>query len=161
MPKFEFSLDAVLQQREWRERECQRQLAVLLGRMSELEGQLRSLDDAVAASNGDLRDGHLTGRIDLAFLAAHRRFVLASQRRAREVMQRMALLTRQIDEARGLLVEASRARKVVEKLRERRLAEWKAKLLASEQQESDDISSKMTTQVWQEEQRMQALLQGG
>jgi len=71
-------------------------------------------------------------------------------------MQRMALVARQVGEARGLLIEASRARKVVDKLRERKLAEWKTRLIRSEQQETDDISSKMTTQLWQDEQRLES-----
>lgn len=156
MPKFEFNLEAVLQQRTWVEREHQRQLGVVLARLAELEGELQRLDTTVKGSTAELREGRLTGPIDLAFLAAHRRFVLATERRAREIMQRMSLVTRQIEEARRLLVEASRARKVVEKLRERKLAEWKTGLIESEQEEMDDISSKLTTQVWQEEQRLES-----
>lgn len=156
MPRFEFNLEAVLKQRNWLERDRQRALGALLARMGQLESELQSLDESVKTSAEDLRAGHLTGPIDLAFLAAHRRFMLATGRKAREVMQRMALVARQVAEARGLLIEASRARKVVDKLRERKLAEWKTRLIRSEQQETDDISSKMTTQLWQDEQRLES-----
>lgn len=141
MKRFEFSLEAVLQQRKWAEEQRQRELGVHLAEMARLEGELRRLDGSVREASEELRSGHLTGRIDLSFLAAHRRFLLATQRNAGVVLEEMGQVRVRIERARALLVEASKARKVVEKLRERRLAEWKQGVMKAEQEETDDVNS--------------------
>ena len=141
MKRFSFPLEAVLHQREWVEEQRQRELGVLLAEQARLEEELRRLDASVQEATEHLRSGHLTGPIDLSFLAAHRRFLLATQRSARAVLEQMGQLHVRIQRARGLLVEASKARKVVEKLRERRFQAWKAGVLKAEQEQTDDASS--------------------
>lgn len=153
MPKFRFNLQAVLTQRTHIERERQRVLGELLGKMAGLEGELQELDQTVKSATQELRDSRLTGVVDLAFLAAHRRFVLATERKARTVVQKMGLLQRQVDEARGLLVEAARARKVVDKLRERRFDDWRNDLLRKEQEQLDEVGGTLTILEWQQEAR--------
>jgi flagellar protein FliJ len=145
MARFKFSLQAVLEQRGHIEKERQRALSVLLAELAGYEGEIKAMDDAVKASAEEMRaGGHLRGRIDLAYLAGHRRFVLATERKAGAVIEKMALVHRRIEEARGLLVEASKARKVVEKLRDRRLAQWRAELIRKEQMETDEVGSTLT-----------------
>jgi flagellar protein FliJ len=151
MAKFKFSLEALLRQREWAEKERQRVVSEVLGRMAALEGELQALDLAVKASAEDLRGGRLVGTVDLAFLAAHRRFVQASERKAGEVIQKMREVTKELEVARHSLMEAAKARKVVEKLRERKLAEWKDAQAKAEQQEMDDVGMKLTISGWREE----------
>lgn len=159
MPKFEFNLQAVLTVREHAEKERQRALGVLLAQMKSLEDELTALDQANKSSAEDLRDSRLIGPIDLAFLAGHRRYVLANERKARTVLQKMALLQREIEQARALLVEAARDRKVVEKLRERKLDAWRQNLARMEQQEIDEVGSKLTVLEWQQEARTPADVQ--
>lgn len=153
MPKFQFNLQAVLTQRLHAEKEKQRALGVLLEQMARHEAELLQLDRLVKDASADLRTNRLTGSVDLAFIAAHRRFVLATERKARTVIQKMSLLQRHVDEARALLVEAARARRVVEKLRERKFEEWKANLLKQDQAEIDEVGSKLTVLEWQQELR--------
>jgi flagellar FliJ protein len=153
MPKFDFNLEAVLTVRKNAERERQRALGVLLSQMAELERELRRMDEEVKVAGQELREGKLTGPVDVAFLAGHRRFVLAMERNARAVIQKMGILNRQIEEARGLLVEAARARKVVEKLRERKFEAWRADLLKKEQAEIDEVGGTLTILEWQKQAR--------
>jgi flagellar FliJ protein len=151
MARFEFSLEAVLTQRRFIERERQRALAELLGRMHEMERQLQAMDQEVKSATADLRHHHLTGNVNVAFIAGHRRFVLAVERRAGAIIQKMALLQREIDRARQLLILAARDLKVVEKLRQRRLDEWRAAVAAAEQREIDDVGARLTVMQWSTE----------
>lgn len=153
MPKFDFNLQAVLSQRTYVERERQRALATLLTQMTGYETELLLLDREAKEAGLDLRENRLTGPVDLAFLAAHRRYMAATERKARVIIQKMGLLQRQIDEARALLAEAAKARKVVEKLRERKFEQWKANLLAQEQSEIDEVGSKLIIMEWQQQTR--------
>jgi flagellar FliJ protein len=143
MPKFHFQLEGVLKQREGLERERQRLLAVALGKMQKLEEQLRELDRSVQAAHADARQHHLVGKLDMSFLAAHRRFIASSQRQAMSLAQKMAAIKAEIDQARALLAEAAKQRKVIEKLRERQYDRWKADLIKKETAEMDEIGMQL------------------
>src|SRR5687768_14530971 len=119
MAKFVFQLAAVLRHRELAEEQRQRELAIQQAAMTRLEGELRRLNESMHATANDLRDNHLTGRLDMNFLAAHRRYTIAVQRQAMELVQKMAVQQRLVDEARRALAEAAKQRKIMEKLRER------------------------------------------
>ena len=143
MAKFHFQLEGVLKQREGLERERQRTLAVAQARMQKLEEQLRDLDRSVQAAHADAREHHLLGKLDMAFLAAHRRFIASSQRQAMNLAQGMAAVKTEIDQARAALAEAAKQRKVIEKLRQRQYDRWKADLLRKETAEMDEIGTQL------------------
>src|ERR1051325_2261466 len=103
MAKFEFQLEGVLKHRKNIEHERQRALAVGQAQRNDLQRQLRLLDDDVKQAGLELRQKHLVGVIDLNYLAAHRRFAGAMQRKGMALVQKMAILQRQLDEARGQL----------------------------------------------------------
>ena len=124
MSKFVFKLAAVLRHRELTEEQRQRELAVQQAEMTRLEVELRRLNESVQSTTNDLRDNHLTGRLDMNFLAAHRRYTLAVQRQAMALVQKMAVQQRLVDDARRALAEAAKQRKILEKLKERRHERW-------------------------------------
>lgn len=148
MPTFRFNLQAVLEQRERIEDERQRALGELLAKMAEHEREIQALDQTVKSAAQDLRDNRLVGKVDVAFIAGHRRFVLSVERKASAIIQKMALLQREIDQARQLLIAAARDVKVIEKLRERKLAAWKAKLATAEQNEIDEVGARVAVMQW-------------
>src|SRR5687768_6543055 len=106
MAKFDFKLEGVLRHRKNVERERQRELAVVQAQLQQLESQLRELDREVQAASGDLREHRLVGRLDLNYIAAHRRFVGAMQKKGMGLVQRMAIVQKQVEEARKLLAQA-------------------------------------------------------
>src|SRR3954469_24885859 len=143
MATFTFQLDPVLQQRKLIEDQRQRELAAVQAEYAELERQLRGMDQEVRSSEADLRSNRLTGRLDLAFLAAHRRFTLAMQRRAVALAQQMAAVRKRVDDARAALAEAAKQRKILEKLRERRQAQWSEETTRKELAALDEISARI------------------
>lgn len=122
MARFRFSLQAVLQQREWIEIERQRAVAALEDQRLRLENQIRQCHRAIVAerieqggflSQGDLRSARLQAAAAQGLDAAARRAVLE-----------LAGVHQRLETARAQLVEAMKERKAVELLRQRRLDEW-------------------------------------
>ena len=143
MAKFDFKLEGVLRHRLHVEEEKRRDLARLQQQMRQAQDALRELNQVVQTNVADVRQNHLTGRLDLSFLAAHRRYMLATQRRGTEMVHNMALLQREVDQATRALTEAAKQRKIIEKLREKQKERWAADLARKESAELDEISMRL------------------
>ena len=144
MAQFTFSLEGVLRHRRNIEHEKQRDLAMVQVKMTALETQLRLLDAEVHSSNEGVRRNHLTGLLDMSFLAAHRRYLAATQKRAMEIAQQMSVVQRQLEAARMVLAEAARDRKILEKLREKQEAVWRQDVNRKESAEQDEAATQMS-----------------
>ena len=150
MARFTFKLQAVLHHRELIEREKQRELAKVQGQMVLLQEELRSLNQQMQETTQELVRDHLIGKLDLSYLAAHRRYVAATQRRAMELVQKMALVQRQVDEARAALAEAAKQCKIMEKLREKQMERWQQDQFRHEMAELDEIGTQLAFRQGQE-----------
>jgi flagellar FliJ protein len=144
MARFRFNLEAVLKHRSFQEREKQRALATIQGQIAVLKQELQALNDTVQASTEDLRKNHLVGRIDMGFIAAHRRFVIGISARAGEIMQRIARMQVQEEAARAELAEAAKQRKIIEKLRERQYERWQRETAARELAALDEVGMQLS-----------------
>ena len=139
MARFTFKLAGVLRQREQVEDLRHRELAAAQAQVARLDGELRALDGTVRGATQDMRDNRLVGRLDMAYIAAHRRFTVAMQRRAVELAQRIAAAQQAVDKARAALVEATKQRKVLEKLRHRQHERWRAEVAMRETAALDEV----------------------
>jgi len=144
MPKFVFNLEGVLRQRKHVEQEKQRELAVRLKALTDAQADLSRMRDSVQQANDDLKQNHLTGPLDMNFLAAHRRFLTSMQRQAAAIAQRIAAAQQQVDVARNALAQAAMQRKVIEKLRERHHQRWLDALNRKELAEQDEIGMQLS-----------------
>ena len=131
-------------QRKHIEHEKQRAVAVVQQQMTMLTDELRRMNVEATGATEDLRANRLVGTIDLNFLAAHRRYMLATQRKATALMQKMAVVQKQLDEARLALGEAAKQRKIIEKLREKYELRWKDEKSRSELAEADDTNMRLS-----------------
>jgi flagellar FliJ protein len=141
MPKFVFPLEALLRQRLHAERERQRELATRQAEMVRLQQELKGLNDELQGSARDMKANHLTGPLDVAFLAAHRRYSLAMQQKGMGLVQDMARQQKKVDDAQRLLAEAAKERKVIEKLREKQFERWKQETVRKEQADADEAGA--------------------
>src|SRR5436305_25110 len=141
MAKFVFTLESVLRHRTHAERERMRELALAQAEMTRLQQELKALNDSMQASATDMKANHLTGPIDVAFLAAHRRYTVAMQRKGLSLVQEMARQQRKVDDAQRLLAEAAKERKVIEKLREKQFERWKEEVTRKEQADADEVGA--------------------
>jgi flagellar FliJ protein len=144
MPKFVFQLEGLLKHRKRMEQDRQRIMAERAAQMSRLQSELRELNQTVQRAGAEMRSGHLTGELDMDYLSAHRRFMLATQRKALALVQKMALVQRQVDEAQRDLAEAAKQRKIVEKLRQRHRDRWMQALARRELSELDEIGMQLS-----------------
>jgi flagellar FliJ protein len=144
MATFHFKLSPVLKHRQLIEHEKQRTYALALARLKELQDDLSSLNQSIQTSNTDVRDNHLVGRLNMAYLAAHRRYMLGLQRKGMDLVETMNAQQLKVDEARAALAEASRQKKILEKLRERQHAQWTADLARAEAGAADELATQMS-----------------
>lgn len=143
MARFKFRLEVVLRQRQRAEDECKRALGEKLAALVDLQNALKRLDEQARTASEDLRNNHLTGAIDLTYLAAHRRYMNAMQQRGIEVAQRIVGANAEVEAARAKLAEAAKARKVIEKLRERQLERWQSDQARKETAATDEIGAQI------------------
>ena len=142
MAKFTFKLDGVLAHRRRTEQQAQRVVAEKAAVVAEIEAKLRGLQGDVTAAADALRDGRLTGPLDLNYLTAHRRYAADAAQRGAGLVKQIAAAQKHVDDARRLLAEAAKQRKVLETLREQHHARWKAEQARRELAEADDAASR-------------------
>ena len=143
MAQFKFPLDPLLRQRERVEQERQRELAVVNADLVAAQAALAEAEQKVATALADLRENRLIGRIDLAFLTAHRRFMLGMQRQGAERAQRVAAATVKVDVARRNLAEAAKGRRAIETLRDQQHERWRADQAGRETAATDEVAMQM------------------
>ena len=100
MAQFHFQLQGVLEHRERVEKDRQRDLAVAQAEMVRLDGELQSINRDVQQSTANVHNHHLVGRLDMTYLAAHRRYMLGMQRKVLAVAQKIAAHQQVVDAAR-------------------------------------------------------------
>ena len=144
MSKFVFNLEGVLRQRKTVEQMRQRELAEVLSIYTQAEAELRTLDANVLQICEDVRLNRLTGRLDLTFLAGHRRYIAAMQRKALAIATRMAEIKVKVDQARLALGLAARERKVMEKLREKQFEAWREEQSRKESADLDEARMQLS-----------------
>ena len=145
MAKFIFKLEAVLRQRDLVEQQCQREMAVAQGELVLVQAELKRLDDVVKTAVNDLRQNQLVGVLNLSFLAAHRRFMMAMQKQGLLQLQRVDTAKEKVAGVRVKLAEAAKQKKIIEKLRERQHAAWLAEGARREMADLDEIAMQMST----------------
>jgi flagellar export protein FliJ len=124
MARFVFQFESILAHRQRLRDQRQRELFTEEAALSILEVQLRAMDQSVQATLADLRQNRLVGKLDLAFLAAHRRYSNAVTRQAVELTQKIAAQQTRVTAARKNLVAASTDFKAMEKLKEKQHERW-------------------------------------
>ncbi|OHD63996.1 MAG: flagellar export protein FliJ [Spirochaetes bacterium RBG_13_51_14] len=143
MKKFKFRLQTLLNIREAREREIQHELAAILrvqNREREKQEELRRRIEEQKTLFGDkLRRGAYSSSEAILF----ERFVDVSLRAIDTAEERIKSMEPQIQEVRKRLIEASRARKVVEKLKERKLAQHNYEVNKEINKEIDEMNQKL------------------
>ncbi len=159
MAKFNFKLGTVLRQRELLEQERQRDFAAAQGRLVAEQAELKRLDETVQLALADLRTNQLVGTLNLSFLAAHRRFMLAMQRQGIAQLAKVEAARKVMETARVALMEAAKQTKIIEKLRDRQLAAWNEAAARKETADLDEVATQMST-VSMREQWAAGLVEG-
>jgi len=124
MAKFIFTLDPLLRARLAVEQQHQRAVAVIEQERRGLEERIREQQRQIAEGKQTVRGG-LIGDIDAQGLRQHAAASLHMMRKAQRLVLELHGIHRRLEAARAGLIEAAKARRAVELLRERRWEEWK------------------------------------
>jgi flagellar FliJ protein len=143
MKKFKFRLQTLLNIREAREREIQYELAKIVSlqnleraRQEELR---RRIEEQKVLFGDKLRKGAYSSNEAILF----ERFVDVSLRAIDTAESKIKSMEPQIREIRERLIEASRERKVVEKLKDRKKAQYDYELNREINKENDEMNQKI------------------
>ncbi|HEY4328964.1 MAG TPA: flagellar export protein FliJ [Phycisphaerae bacterium] len=143
MAKFKFRLEALLVHRQQVEKEKQRRVAQI---QQEIQALVRNIQEAqarISAENRTLGSKELTGTLDMTYIAAEKRFVGALQMKIALFMQKLAGFEQTMAAAREELLTAARARKVIEKLREKHWNRWRTDQERKEAAAMDEIGTQL------------------
>ncbi len=148
MRRFQFRLERFLELRRWKEREWELALARVQGECVRLEQRIEQITAEIGESRltGFAAAGPVTEAAGRALLdvEAMARRELYVQRLARERERARSALVerrREMEKVRVKYLEASRARKVLDKLRERREAEYYEAQIDEEFKTIDDMNT--------------------
>jgi flagellar export protein FliJ len=148
MARFEFSLEAALEQRRRVERERQLAVAKLEQARVEIEERVRAVQQRLTVERDELRallgpPGGGSGgaaRVSVASVRMQATAGLHGLAELRTLAIELAGVLKRVEGARAQLMAAAVARKAVEKLREQRLAAWKHEQDRKESAELDDLT---------------------
>jgi flagellar FliJ protein len=137
LKRFHFELEKLLAIRAHKEREAEIELGRAVGALTLLEGRISALaaERLRAASS---RYAHGFGVPDMV---SSDRYIQRLDADKERLIKEAAQAELKVEEARRLYVEASRERKILDKLKERRERDYRRFVLGEETKTVDDISS--------------------
>jgi len=143
MKSFKFRLQRLLDIREARERDIKNELAAILTVQNrerlKQEKYRRSVEEQHAKFAGLIK----AGRYSYSAASAFERYIDFAYKVIRDQQERIEAMEPEINKVRDRLVEASRERKVVEKLKERRWNEFMYEYNREVAKENDDTNQKI------------------
>jgi flagellar FliJ protein len=135
LKRFRFSLEKVLELREYRERETRLELGRAVSDLQAVEDQIEETAAArCAASAARFSSGNILEIIN------YENYINRLDQQKEKFLRDAAAAELAVEEKREIYLEASRDRKIVDRLKEKREKEYRKKMLAEETKEMDDIS---------------------
>lgn len=143
MKKFKFKLQRLLDIREAREKEIQNELAALLNIQNIERIKQEEYKRRIALEHENFSIKLKAGKFNYTDALNFERFIQFAHRVIEVAQDRIDGMEPEIQEVRDRLIEASREKKVTERLKERRLMEFKYQYNREMQKENDDLNQKI------------------
>lgn len=141
MAGFTFKLEPVLKARLAEEQQKQIAVAEMERKRMQIEQSIRRRQQLLAASKSELKSA-LTGQVNTRDLAGTAASSMRLMGQAQKLVLELAAVHQHLGAARTELIEATRRRRAVELLRERRLGEWKREQNRIENAFLDEIAAR-------------------
>ncbi|MCZ6836365.1 MAG: flagellar FliJ family protein [Planctomycetota bacterium] len=139
MPRFVFTLDPLFRARQRVEETLQRQVAHIERERLELERKIRRQQEAISEGKRAMQD-QLVGTLCMGDLRDQAGSTLRVMRDTQKVVLELAGIHKRLDATRQGLLEASKERRAIELLRERREEQWRKKLEKAENEAMDELA---------------------
>jgi flagellar FliJ protein len=136
MRRFNFNLQRILDLREHREQEAKIELGKAISALTLIEQRIEAVTLERARAMMD-RYSH-----SMAEFRSYDNYIRRLEQTTEKLQKEAALAELEVNEKRDLFIEASRDRKVLDKVRERRRREYRKELFAEEIKELDDTGSR-------------------
>lgn len=135
MKRFEFPLETVLRLREGEEREWENKLASITGECARIRNQIGSFEDEKrrCALENSLRDVNT--------LLAVSNYQTLMKKRAEEARRMLALKEKERETVLKGFIEASKKRKILDKLKEKKMEEYHHLRNKHEEKMNDDMNN--------------------
>ncbi len=139
MRRFQFRLERFLELRRWKERQWEIALAKILGECLRLERRIEQIGEEIGASR---LVAYTEGvRIDVEAMARRDHYVLRLAKERERTREILTVKRMEMEKVRASYLEASKERKVLDKLKERRSDEYYEHQLDEEFKSIDDMST--------------------
>ena len=143
MKKFNFSLQKVLDLREFDEKQAKEELGRVISISNKLNAELQQLAvDRTSARNTSCSLGSINDFV------AMEQYVTRLDNRKEQVLVELAENELLIEQKRKLFAEAMQNRKVITKLKEKKQKEWKMQNLREEESITDDIANSRKSEIF-------------
>ncbi|MDR2094939.1 MAG: flagellar export protein FliJ [Treponema sp.] len=137
MKRFKFSLEKILELRKYRERETEIDLGRAVGVLTLIENDIAS----VAWETYRARENRYSTEYGIRELITYDLYITRLDMARERLQSEAAKAEQKVEEKRGIYLEASRDRKVIDKIREKRETEYRGAMLAEETKVLDDIAN--------------------
>jgi len=137
--RFQFRLERFLELRRWKEREWELALAKVQGECLLLENRIGQIGEEIGAVR---LSGFAEGpRIDVEWMARRDRFIQRLVLERERTREKLAERRTELAKVLASYLEASKERKVLDKLKERRAADYYDRQLDEEFRTMDDMNT--------------------
>jgi len=141
--RFEFRLEGLLEHRRQIEKDHQRKVAEIQQEAQIISRRIRDAQTRIVLENRTLTGQKLVGVLDMNYIAHEKRYVGNLHMQIAMAMQDLQAVEERINAARVELLAAAKARKVIEKLREKQLARWRLEQDRKESAEMDEMGTQI------------------
>jgi flagellar FliJ protein len=152
MKRFVFDLEKVLDLRKYREQEAKIALGRAVGELAAIENQLKELALLRSRAAGEYlppsgldvlaQDGPVQFTFSADYYRNYEYYIRRLDHKKEELLEAAARAQLKLEKERAAYLEASRERKVLDKLKEKRAAEYRRLLFAEETKALDDMGRK-------------------
>jgi flagellar FliJ protein len=137
MRPFKFNLEKVLDLRKFHEDEAKIELGRTIAVLTELENNILALgQERVRAAAAQFRQGN-----NAAIIQQYMLYIIRLDNTKEELLKEAAMAELKVEEAREAFIEASRERKVLDNLKEKREKEHRKEMLKEEAKSLDEITA--------------------
>jgi flagellar FliJ protein len=133
---FHFSLEKVLELKAYREQETEIELGRAIGDLSRIENNIKT----VAEDRHRAAAERFSPNNNALQILNYDNYIIRLDQKRDALLEEAARAELVVEEKRNRYLEASRERKVLDKLREKREKEYRKKMFAEETKALDDIS---------------------
>jgi flagellar FliJ protein len=138
MKPFNFGLEKILNLREYHEDEAKIELGRAISVLSDLENKIAALGrERARAASQQFSSGNNANMIQ-----QYTFYILRLDNKKEELIKEAAMAELEVEKAREVFIEASRERKVLDKLKEKRKKEHRKEWLAEEGKAFDDAGGR-------------------